>query len=441
MSDFTRQLCNFIVILPVAVAMSGCLSQEDSNAGLTPGDPQASNSPPVISGSPPTSVEIGAMYSFTPNASDPDGDTLNFSIGNKPLWASFNENTGELSGQPTLGSEGDYAAIRITVSDGQANSSLPDFSLRVSNNSTPDPDPDPTPTPDPGPPPLASSYPGVPEFPFRDQLPDVGDPADVTSCRSVNGTADDWAVVTVNTNDRCEISGSYFVLQNSTINHRLNISGGPYVVRNNDINSPGTGGAVNPSGSDILIEGNVIRDNGTIPSSADHHGINVGGNTSRLWILSNSIYHNSGDAVQFCHSCVGGTHNGPAYVYIAGNIMHDDEENAIDLKEFLGPVVAVCNEMYGYESGQFSGNGEAVRINDEGQQGEAWFAHNMYHDNRTDVATYNSDAEGYFLDESASRVNNNDNDNSIFMNGSAAQQYYDQYQALYGLDLSAGCSQ
>jgi hypothetical protein len=225
-------------------------------------------------------------------------------------------------------------------------------------------------------------------------------------------------------------------VQNSTLNHRLNISGGPYAVRNNDINSPGTGGAVNPSGSDILIEGNIIRDNGTIPSSADHHGINVGGNTVGLWIIENVIYNNSGDAVQFCHSCVGGTHNGPAYVYIAGNDMHDDEENAIDLKEFLGPVVAVCNEMHGYEYLGNSGHGEAVRLNDEGAQGEAWFSKNTYYDNQIDALPERSDAESYFLDENSNDIRSGA---TVVANGAAAQPHYDAYMAKYGLDLSTPC--
>ena len=218
----------------------------------------------------------------------------------------------------------------------------------------------------------------------------------------------------------------------------MSVSGGPYVVRNNEITSPGTGGALAPGGTDVLVEANVIRDNGVIPSSRDHHGINVPGSANGLWILENAIYQNSGDAIQFCHECIGGEHDGPAFVYIAGNVMHDDEENAIDLKEFLGPVVAVCNEMYGYERGEFSGGGEAVRINDEGQQGQVWFAHNNYHDNVVDIAPYRSDAEGYFLDENTTNINNFDS-NSVFADGVEAQPYYDQYLAQYGLDLSTGC--
>ena len=73
--------------------------------------------------------------------------------------------------------------------------------------------------------------------------------------------------------------------------------------------------------------------------------MNVGGSSNGLWILDNLIYENSGDAIQFCHSCIGGAHDGPVDVYIAGNVLHDDEENALDFKEFVGPLVVVCNEM------------------------------------------------------------------------------------------------
>ena len=52
--------------------------------------PAASNAPPVISGSPPTTVTVGQIYSFTPTATDPDGNPLTFVVANLPSWAHFN---------------------------------------------------------------------------------------------------------------------------------------------------------------------------------------------------------------------------------------------------------------------------------------------------------------------------------------------------------------
>ncbi len=89
------------------------------------------NSPPSISGSPSRSVTVGNAYAFTPSASDPNGNTLTFSIANKPSWASFSTTTGRLSGTPTSSHVGTYANVTIRVSDGTSTVSLPAFSIAV----------------------------------------------------------------------------------------------------------------------------------------------------------------------------------------------------------------------------------------------------------------------------------------------------------------------
>jgi hypothetical protein len=94
-----------------------------------------SNSAPTISGTPPTSVTAGNAYAFTPTAKDANGDTLAFSISNKPAWATFSTTTGRLSGTPSSAQTGTYSNIVIKVSDGKASASLPAFSIAV--NSTP----------------------------------------------------------------------------------------------------------------------------------------------------------------------------------------------------------------------------------------------------------------------------------------------------------------
>ena len=91
----------------------------------------ASNSVPVISGSPATSVNEGAAYEFTPSASDADGDALVFDIANRPSWASFDSSTGRLAGTPASGDAGTYGNIVISVSDGQDSASLAGFTITV----------------------------------------------------------------------------------------------------------------------------------------------------------------------------------------------------------------------------------------------------------------------------------------------------------------------
>lgn len=76
---------------------------------------------------------------MTPQANDADGDTLAFSIQNKPTWAQFNTTTGELTGTPA--SQESIADVVITVSDGKASASLPAFSITVGTESSASPTP------------------------------------------------------------------------------------------------------------------------------------------------------------------------------------------------------------------------------------------------------------------------------------------------------------
>lgn len=109
----------------------GKLSKSLSAFTITVSAATPSNSAPTISGTPATSVNAGSAYSFRPTASDANGDTLTFSIANRPSWASFNTSTGQLSGTPSASNAGTYSNIQISVSDGKATTSLKAFSIQV----------------------------------------------------------------------------------------------------------------------------------------------------------------------------------------------------------------------------------------------------------------------------------------------------------------------
>lgn len=89
------------------------------------------NLPPVISGTPASSVLAGQAYSFQPSASDPNGDALTFSISRKPAWATFNASTGRLYGTPASADVGSYTGIVIRVSDGTTTVALTTFTVTV----------------------------------------------------------------------------------------------------------------------------------------------------------------------------------------------------------------------------------------------------------------------------------------------------------------------
>jgi hypothetical protein len=112
------------------LALAGC--------GEEAADPTADgdNLPPIIAGSPATSLAAGTPYAFTPTAADPDGDALTFNASNVPAWATFNRTTGALTGTPTEAHVGTSGMITIEVSDSHAVAQLPAFRIAVSSNVT-----------------------------------------------------------------------------------------------------------------------------------------------------------------------------------------------------------------------------------------------------------------------------------------------------------------
>ncbi len=92
-----------------------------------------SNDAPTISGTAGDQADEDALYSFTPTATDPDGDPLLFSIVNRPSWATFDTATGRLSGTPTNNDVRTTNDIVISVTDGAMSVSLSSFNLTVIN--------------------------------------------------------------------------------------------------------------------------------------------------------------------------------------------------------------------------------------------------------------------------------------------------------------------
>lgn len=131
----------FVAVAGGALALAGCGGGDDGEVAAaaapspspspSPSGPAPGNQAPAISGTPSSTVMQGNAYSFTPNASDADGDTLAFTAANLPGWATFNSNTGSVSGTPSAADIGTYGNISINVSDGSVNTSLPAFSIQV----------------------------------------------------------------------------------------------------------------------------------------------------------------------------------------------------------------------------------------------------------------------------------------------------------------------
>lgn len=73
------------------------------------------------------------VYSFTPTVSGADNTALRFSVTGLPAWASFNTQTGAITGTPEVDDVGQYSNITIAASDGNNHVQLPPFSITVTN--------------------------------------------------------------------------------------------------------------------------------------------------------------------------------------------------------------------------------------------------------------------------------------------------------------------
>jgi len=120
------------IVITVSDGRGGIASLPTFAIVVTAASSGTTNRAPVISGTPPTTANVGTAYSFRPTVSDADGDALTFTIDNKPSWANFNQSTGLLSGTPGAGDAGTTNGIVFRVSDGRGGTAaLAAFNLTV----------------------------------------------------------------------------------------------------------------------------------------------------------------------------------------------------------------------------------------------------------------------------------------------------------------------
>lgn len=145
---------------------------------------------------------------------------------------------------------------------------------------------------------------------------------------------------------------------------QLEVQGDP-----NKASSDASSALSSRSADHVVIYDNHIHHNVKVREGqvVDFHATAAMATSKHVWILNNHIHHNSGDGFQACHvsglssPCL---NNPPENIYIGGNLMHEDRENAIDLKTIRNVVISQ-NNMYGYGNSTTS-QGDAVAIGTNG---------------------------------------------------------------------------
>ena len=135
---FTKRIWGILgqglAVLTITAALAGCGGSSDASPAASTAAASGTSAAavgPSVSGTPPTTVAANNRYSFQPTVENPRGTPLSFGILNMPIWATFGETTGVLSGTPTNPDTGQYPNIVITANDGTTMTALPAFSIQV----------------------------------------------------------------------------------------------------------------------------------------------------------------------------------------------------------------------------------------------------------------------------------------------------------------------
>jgi len=136
------------------------------------------------------------------------------------------------------------------------------------------------------------------------------------------------------------------------------------VLSGSELRSGTAGAGVLVEGAQgLLLRGNSIHH--FIKEDGDSHGVLVVGPSRGITVRGNDIHHNSGDSIQ----CQAGSAPAEALL-IEGNFLHDEGENAVDIKQ-CRDVTVRGNTMKGFPNTAIrsvgTSAGEAVVIHESAQ--------------------------------------------------------------------------
>ena len=210
-------------------------------------------------------------------------------------------------------------------------------------------------------------------------------------------------------------------------------------IRNNEFEGNGKVGngsviGITTINNDDLVENIVLYKNEIKyfgkhdhTTENDYHAVGVGKNSKYVWMLNNHTHHNGGDSIQvrFYSSSPDFT---PQYIYIGGNEMHDDAENAVDLKGCLDVIVS-GNNMYNYDG--FAGTTDSgtpfvahYDTPSSNYSQRVWVIGNDIHDALGAASSVTSGPdEIYFVGNKIYNIKNESGTASAFISWSSKNQY------------------
>jgi hypothetical protein len=146
---------------------------------------------------------------------------------------------------------------------------------------------------------------------------------------------------------------------------------------------------------DIVIYACHVHNHGdpSDPGQVDVCGVVPCGNMQNIWVVDNHIYDNGGDTIQSA------TGESGHHLYIGRNVMHDDGENAIDIKG-TDDVIMSQNDMFSYNTGGLGGSGEVVCLHVQSSESgpqRNWLIANYITDANTGISCSGTTTSVYMI--------------------------------------------
>src|SRR6185437_13394238 len=141
MQSFARG--RYLAPLCIGLVLAGCGGASQTTTSSNPaaaatssesGQMSASAAGITITAAAPSSAAVGTVYTVQARAQAAAGDSIGYSIQNKPTWASFSTATGQLQGTPAPTDVGTYSNVVISASDAAGTASLPGFTVTVTQS-------------------------------------------------------------------------------------------------------------------------------------------------------------------------------------------------------------------------------------------------------------------------------------------------------------------
>jgi hypothetical protein len=133
-------LLSLSALLIAGLLLTGCggagvAESPTAAAAAAPTTPAAApatpaTAPVALTGTPAASVTVGQNYLFQPTVSQ-GGGVVTFSIQGQPIWATFDPDTGVLTGKPAAANEGNTGDVTITGTNGSSSASIGPFTIVV----------------------------------------------------------------------------------------------------------------------------------------------------------------------------------------------------------------------------------------------------------------------------------------------------------------------